>query len=139
MPWLIYLLLEYGSQTTLSSTPPPQPPTTILCSLVPHFCPSWVFLVTLLSPSQDSPSLSSHRWTKDSPVTPFTHYSPGACEPQLEWEEDGGSVGNTLGHRALMSKHKRTFPSKQGESGDMARSHVGSRVEGGSLEKVCKR
>lgn len=48
-------------------------------------------------------------------------------------------MGHTLGHRASMSKHKRTFLTAQGESGDMAGSHVGSMVEGGSLEKVFKR
>lgn len=138
MPWLLYLLPEYGSQTTLSSTPLPQSPTTLLCSLVPHFCPSWVFLVTLLSPSQSSLSPSSHGWTEDSPVTPFTQYSPGDCEPELEWEEDG-EVWATPLDRTLLSKHKRTFPTAQGESGDMAGSHVGETVEGGSLEKVFKR
>lgn len=89
MPWLLYLLTEYGSQTTLSSTPLPQSPTTILCSLIPHFCPSWVFLVTLLSPSQGSPSLSSHGWTEDSPVTPFTQYSPGDGEAELSGRRMG--------------------------------------------------
>lgn len=123
---------------SLFSTALPQSPTMILCSLSPHFCPSWVFWVTLLSPSQDSPSLSS----QDGPgihqllISHVFPRQPGA----------GAGVGGgwrkhatTLGHRALMSKNKQTVPTKQGESVDTAGSHVGSTVERGSLEKAFRR
>lgn len=69
----------------------------------------------------------------------FHTYSPGSRELELEWEEEGGNMATTLGHSALMSKNKQTFPTKQDESVDTAGSHVGSTVERGSLEKAFRR